>query len=116
MKYLLASVILLTTFSSIQAKSIEKKIEYPFQCGALYAIFWKISEAKKEEDNEKSYKSKFDKLALIAEDDFVAAGKSKKEANEYMQKHVDDLVAASARDASLLLGFRKVCDEYLLTR
>jgi hypothetical protein len=89
------------------------KDEYAFQCGALYGILWKISEAKTDHEQVKILKENFDKLAAVAERHFLDSGKSKGEAESHMQRYVDDLVAVSIKDGSVLRGFQKVCDKYI---
>lgn len=63
-------------------------------------------------DTEKSkrYRVKFDRLAVMAESVFERTNRSKKEAEVYMQEHVDLYVALAQKDAKLVGAFTRVCD------
>ncbi|MGR9145678.1 hypothetical protein ACU8MP_25425 (plasmid) [Rhizobium leguminosarum] len=85
--------------------------EYIFQCGALYGVMMKAYEENKEYDQYRIYKEKFDTLAKNAESTFERNGKNKKEAEAYMQKHVDLLVQLAQTDGKSLPSLRVFCDK-----
>lgn len=112
-RVILVLVMILLLPVQMRAQTVLRKDEYAFQCAALYGIYWKISENKNNDSDAKFYKDKFDKLAKIAEKQYIDDGKTEEDANIYMQRHVNDLVSASTKDGNILLGFRKICDEYI---
>lgn len=84
--------------------------EHPFQCGAAFAIMAKVYQEAGDTDRSADYQSKFDKLAVQAEDVFALSNRSEGDAKTYMQKHVDGLAAVAEKDAKLVINFARVCD------
>jgi hypothetical protein len=85
--------------------------EHLFQCGAAFAIMAKVHQEAGQASRSSDYQAKFERLAAQAEDVFARSNRSKSEAEAYMQKHVDDLIAVSANDAKLVINFAGVCDQ-----
>ncbi|MCM2473918.1 hypothetical protein HGO38_10585 [Rhizobium sp. CG5] len=82
-----------------------------FQCGAAFAIMAKVYQEAGQMDRSTKYQAKFEKLAAQAEDVFAQSNRSESDAKAYMQKHVDDLIAVSAKDTKLVINFSRVCDQ-----
>ncbi len=99
------------SFSQGQAGENTKRNEYPFQCGAMFAIVANVYEDAGEISKSAVYKAKFEKLALKAEADFEKFNRTKADAEAYMQKHVDSLAAIAEKDADVLVNFARRCNE-----
>lgn len=91
------------------ASGRDRFTEYEFQCGALYAILWKMHEFRGEEEKSQAFREKFNDLSAKSTERFIAEGKSARDAEAYMQQHVDDLVRMSSNDGRILPGFEEVC-------
>ncbi|MGW9232420.1 hypothetical protein ACWGPT_16285 [Pseudorhizobium sp. NPDC055634] len=99
------------SYGEESAKLSPNSSEHLFQCGAAFAIMAKVSQEAGQADRSAGYEAKFEKLAAQAEDLFDQSNRSKSDAKAYMQKHVDDLIAVSAKDAKLVINFSRVCDQ-----
>ncbi|MCZ4431301.1 hypothetical protein O3S81_16450 [Agrobacterium sp. SOY23] len=85
--------------------------EHPFQCGAAFAIMAKVYQEAGDAKRSAGYQAKFDKLATKAEGIFEQSHRSKRDAEAYMQKHVDSLAAVAEKDAALVIKFTRRCDQ-----
>lgn len=99
------------SFGQGQAGENTKRNEYPFQCGAMFAIVAKVYEDAGEISKSALYKAKLDKLALKAEADFEKLNRTKADADAYMQKHVDSLATIAEKDADVVVNFTRRCNE-----
>jgi hypothetical protein len=97
--------------SQAQIPESPQRNDYPFQCGATFAILAKAHEEIGDTVKSVFYQTKFDKLALEAEMVFKRLGRTKAEAEEYMQKHVDTLVRLAGQDERQLANFSRLCNE-----
>lgn len=97
-------------FGQSLAASDTKRTEYPFQCGAAFAIMSKVYLEAGDREKSASYNKRFERFALQAEADFRALGKTETEAEAYMQMHVDTLIATGEREAKHVINFSKFCD------
>ncbi len=107
----LLSIILTPAMTVAQTGAEGPRNDYPFQCGAAYAILAETFRLTDKLQESERYRMKFTTLAGNAEEAFLRIGRSKEDAQAYMQRHVDDLAALAARgDAHLVIGFAKRCD------
>ncbi len=85
--------------------------DYPIQCGATYFLFWKGFEEKKNPAMAEVYRKKFESLAARAAQVLEARGLNKKDANAYMQKHIDTLAKIASDDVKPFADFKMLCDQ-----
>lgn len=101
-------LIALTPLSLAEQKPT-KYNEYAFQCSAVYGIAMKLYEAQGDKENASIYKRKFDAVAIKAEEQFKKIGKSKAEADNYIQDYATDLAARAAKNGVVIPTFLKIC-------
>lgn len=70
----------------------------------------KLRSAADRNEDALSYQNKFERLASKAEADFEKSGKTKADAEAYMQQYFDDLLKVGQKKPELIIGFVKNCD------
>ena len=108
---LLSSIILTPAMTVAQTGAQGPQSDYPFQCGAAYAILAETFRLADKLQESERYRMKFTTLAGNAEEAFLKVGRKKEDAQAYMQQHVDALATLAVRgDASLVISFGERCD------
>jgi histone H3/H4 len=104
-------VIAVSAPGQAQMQESAKRTDYPFQCGAIFAILAKAYGQSGETAQAALYESKFDRLSRQAESEFEKIGRAKEEGRDYMQQHVTTLSLLIEKDASLVANFARRCSE-----
>jgi len=99
-----------TAPTAAPAETEVRREEYPFQCGAAYAIAAETFRLAGKTKEAERYREKFKALSGDAEEAFLERSHSKADAEAYMQKHVNDLAVLAERDARLVISFVQRCD------
>jgi hypothetical protein len=101
-------VIFLLSSAEIQ-KTVGRYNEYAFQCGAIYGIMMKLYQEKGDKENSEIYKFKFDILADKAEKEFQKIGRSKTDADTYIQNYASDIALRAVKDTKVIPDFINIC-------
>ncbi|SEG58395.1 hypothetical protein [Bosea lathyri] len=81
-----------------------------FQCGAAFAIAGQAYSDAGNAADAAYFRAKFHRLASLAEVEFAQLGRAKQDAQRYMQKHVDTVVALQSKEPRLVADKVRTCE------
>jgi hypothetical protein len=89
---------------------LSRPADRPFQCGAVFAIVEQTYLDAGNAVGAAKFRAMFQRLAPLAETEFARQGRTKQDAQRYMQERVDGLVVLQGKEPRLVADFVRRCE------